>query len=71
MDKDTDYDCHYTIKLYHSEKVETEEGWCHKKIELQPLNPEYEIIKLGTESECKMRNPPYTRSNSGGSSRLQ
>ena len=54
MDKDTDYDCHYTIKLYHSEKVETEEGWCHKKIELQPLNPEYEIIKLGTESECKI-----------------
>ena len=54
LDYDTDYDCHYTIKRYHSEKETTEEGWHHSIIELQPLNSEYKVIKLDAENECKI-----------------
>jgi hypothetical protein len=28
----------YTVKKYHSEKIITEEGWSHQRIELRPLN---------------------------------
>jgi hypothetical protein len=43
----------YTIKKYHSEKVMTEEGWSHQRIELRPLNsdPTYQPI-LVTEVEA-------------------
>lgn len=48
-DKDIDTDCHYTIKRYHSEKEITDNRWVHTKIELQPLNPDYETIVLSSE----------------------
>jgi SOS-response transcriptional repressor LexA len=48
-DKDTDTDCHYTIKEYHSEKVVTEDGWRHSKVELKPLNKDYDVIELKEE----------------------
>jgi superfamily II DNA or RNA helicase len=43
----------YTVKKYHSEKVMTEEGWSHQRIELRPLNsnPTYQPI-LVTEVEA-------------------
>ena len=31
----------FTVKRYFSEKVETEEGWRHRRIELRPDNPDY------------------------------
>ena len=43
----------YTIKRYHSEKVITEEGWHHSKVELEPLNSNYEVIELSTEREYR------------------
>ena len=36
----------YTIKRYHSEKKQTEEGWEHTRIRLEPLNPDYESWEL-------------------------
>ena len=43
---DPEYDGKYTIKKYYSEKKETKEGWQHTKIELLPLNPDYQPIEL-------------------------
>lgn len=40
-----------TIKKYHSEKRTTEDGWEHTKIELIPLNKEYESFLLEPEEE--------------------
>ena len=52
--KDTDTDCHYTIKKYHSEKHLNEDGsLVHTKIELIPLNEEYEVIELDEETEYR------------------
>ena len=51
--KDLDYGGMYTIKKYHSEKNTTEEGWQHTKVELQPLNKEYEVIELDSETEYR------------------
>ncbi len=48
--KDTDTDCHYTIKKYHSEFVQNEDGvLAHSKIELIPLNKDYDVIELDGE----------------------
>lgn len=52
-DKDTDTDCHYTIKKYHSEKLVTEESWQHTKVELIPLNKDYDVIELDGETEYR------------------
>ena len=52
-EKDLDYGGRYTIKKYHSEKVSTEEGWYHSKVELEPLNSNYEVIELDTEREYR------------------
>ena len=52
-DKDMDYDCRYTIKKYHSEKLQDDEGWKHTKIELIPLNIEYNVIELSEQSEYR------------------
>ena len=43
----------YTVKIYHSEKIMTEEGWSHQQIELRPLNqdPTYQPISV-TEVEA-------------------
>jgi phage repressor protein C with HTH and peptisase S24 domain len=37
----------YTIKRYRSEKRQSEEGWEHARIVLEPLNPEFEPWELG------------------------
>ena len=50
---DPDYDGRYTIKKYHSEKVMTEEGWQHSKVDLIPLNKDYDVIELNPESEYR------------------
>jgi SOS-response transcriptional repressor LexA len=52
-DKDADTDCHYTIKKYQSEKLVTEEGWQHTKVELIPLNKDYDTIELEGETEYR------------------
>ena len=53
---DPAYGGHYTVKKYHSEKAETEDGgWEHTEIHLEPLNPEYRAIRLTTEDEGSVR----------------
>jgi SOS-response transcriptional repressor LexA len=44
-------DWEFTIKEYHSEIVQDEDGWQHKKIDLIPLNPDYNIIELSEEQQ--------------------
>ncbi len=52
--KDTDTDCHYTIKKYHSEFVQNEDGTLeHSKIELIPLNKDYDVIELDGETSYR------------------
>lgn len=53
QERDLDYGGMYTIKRYQSEKVITEEGWYHSKVELEPLNNNYEVIELDLEREFK------------------
>ena len=43
---DDAYGGRYTIKRYYSEKTVSDEGWQHTKVELQPLNPDFESIVL-------------------------
>ena len=43
----------YTIKKYHSEKVVTGEDWQHSKIELIPLNKDFDVIELDGETEYR------------------
>jgi phage repressor protein C with HTH and peptisase S24 domain len=50
---DTEYGGKYTIKKYHSEKVVTEEGWRHSKVELIPLNKDFDVIELDEETEYR------------------
>ena len=50
---DTEYGGKYTIKKYHSEKVVTEEGWHHSKVELIPLNKDFDVIELDEETEYR------------------
>ena len=50
---DSEYGDKYTIKKYHSEKVVTEEGWQHSKVELIPLNKDYDVIELDEETEYR------------------
>ncbi len=50
---DSEYGGKYTIKRYHSEKTVTEEGWQHSKVELQPLNSDFEPIELDEYGEYK------------------
>jgi SOS-response transcriptional repressor LexA len=52
--KDTDTDCHYTIKKYHSEFIQNEDGALeHSKIELIPLNKDYDVIELDGETNYR------------------
>ena len=55
LDKDTDYDCHYTIKKYHSTWHYDEDGRkIHDTIELIPLNTEeYESRELKANAELR------------------
>ena len=50
---DPEYGGRYTIKKYHSEKAVTEEGWQHTKVELIPLNKDYDVIELDEDSEYR------------------
>lgn len=50
---DSEYGGKYTIKKYHSEKVVTEEGWQHSKVELIPLNKDFDVIELDEETEYR------------------
>ena len=53
-DKDSDTNCHYTIKTYHSEKRQNEDGTLvHTKIELVPLNKDYDVIELDEDTEYR------------------
>lgn len=43
---------HYTLKVYFSEKIATEDGgWKHERITLKPLNLEFQPVVLEPESE--------------------
>ena len=44
----------FTIKRYRSVKAQSEEGWKHEKIVLEPLNPEYEPWELEENSPIKV-----------------
>ncbi|SEF97501.1 Peptidase S24-like [Xylanibacter ruminicola] len=50
---DSEYGGKYTIKKYHSEKVVTEEGWQHNKVELIPLNNDFGVIELNEEDKYR------------------
>ena len=55
LDKDSDYECHYTIKKYHSAWHYDEDGRkIHDTIELIPLNTnEYESRELKADAELR------------------
>ncbi len=36
----------FTVKRYSSRKIQTEEGWRHERIRMEPLNPEFEAWDL-------------------------
>ena len=46
LDIDEDYGERYTIKRYYSEKGACEDGSQNSRIELRPLNPDYDVIEL-------------------------
>ena len=48
---DPDTGQRFTVKRYQSEKATNEDGWRHLSIFLEPINPEYEPIKLTGEDE--------------------
>lgn len=50
---DPEYGGKYTIKRYHSEKVVSEEGWQHTKVELCPLNPDFDTIELTEDDDIR------------------
>lgn len=50
---DPEYGGKYTIKRYHSEKVVSEEGWQHTKVELRPLNPDFDTIELTEDDDIR------------------
>jgi len=50
---DDAYDGRYTIKRYHSEKTVIDEGWQHSKVELQPLNSDFEPIELSEDDDVR------------------
>ena len=53
---DDDYGCSFTIKKYHSEKLQNEDGsWQHTKVELQSLNPEFSTIEVSPEDASSLR----------------
>ena len=53
-DKDSDTNCHYTIKKYHSEKQQNENGaLVHTSIKLVPLNKDYDVIELDEDTEYR------------------
>jgi type III restriction enzyme len=56
INNDDDYGCSFTIKKYHSEKLQNEDGsWQHTKVELQSLNPEFSTIEVSPEDASSLR----------------
>ncbi len=45
----------YTVKRYHSTKTESEDGWQHAAVELQPLNPAFPPIQLSSDNAQDLR----------------
>lgn len=45
----------YTVKRYRSTKRMDEDGWQHATIELQPLNPDYQPIRVAAEDADDLR----------------
>jgi SOS-response transcriptional repressor LexA len=45
----------YTVKVYESEKLVTEDEWQHTRITLKSLNPKYEPIELTPKDEGEVR----------------
>jgi phage repressor protein C with HTH and peptisase S24 domain len=52
---DNDTGGQYTVKVYESEKLVTEDEWEHTRITLKPLNPKYEPIELTPGDEGDVR----------------
>lgn len=52
---DSDTGGQYTVKVYESEKVVTEDEWQHKRITLRPVNANYEPIELTPNEEGDVR----------------
>jgi superfamily II DNA or RNA helicase/diadenosine tetraphosphate (Ap4A) HIT family hydrolase/HKD family nuclease/SOS-response transcriptional repressor LexA len=44
----------FTVKKYHSAKTVSEDGWKHDRIELLPLNPEFEPIIVAPHEGAEM-----------------
>jgi diadenosine tetraphosphate (Ap4A) HIT family hydrolase/HKD family nuclease len=44
----------YTVKRYHSEKTVTEESWAHQRIQLLPLNPDFQPIEVDPQEADEM-----------------
>ena len=45
----------YTVKRYASEKAQTENGWHHTRITLNPVNPDFDSIVLIPEEEGNLQ----------------
>lgn len=52
---DSDYDGRYTIKRYESKKTITRDSWQHTKIQLRPLNAEYDTVEIEGEDALQYR----------------
>jgi SOS-response transcriptional repressor LexA len=44
----------FTVKKYHSAKTVSEDGWHHDRIELLPLNPDYDPIPVAAHEGSEM-----------------
>lgn len=44
----------YTVKRYKSSKRQTEEGWEHERVVLEPLNPEFEAWELTEDGRYRV-----------------
>ncbi|MFN7920693.1 MAG: DUF3037 domain-containing protein [Bryobacteraceae bacterium] len=44
----------YTVKRYKSTKLETEDGWQHQRVILEPLNPEFESWELTEDGRYRV-----------------
>lgn len=44
----------FTVKRYHSAKTASEDAWQHDRIELLPLNPDYEPILVALHEGPEM-----------------
>jgi SOS-response transcriptional repressor LexA len=45
----------YTVKRYHSVKQSSEDGWEHQTVQLEPLNKDYQPIKISSEEADDIR----------------